>query len=150
MLRNLKKLKHFLINFLAPVTPTWPLTPLWSYDFMMTLFTRYSQNIKIFHKCHVSGVLMTKSGWNWSKHVEAIISLRSVARRKKGRRKKKRVITMIQYRQGNKTKKMMQKNLFTVAFPEFIAVKGRDYITRYSNTLFWSPDKVTNREPYMT
>ena len=46
----------------------------------------FDPTVVIWHKCHVSGVLMTKSGWNRSKHVKAI-SLRSVARRKKERKK---------------------------------------------------------------
>ena len=51
--------------------PLWPLRDLWP-------------TMVIWHKCHSSGVLMIKSGWNRSKHVEAI-SLRSVASRKKNR-----------------------------------------------------------------
>ena len=75
MLRNLKELKHFLGNyFFGPCDP----------------YVTFDSTVVIWHKCHVSGVLMKKSGWNRSKHVEAI-SLRSVARRKKERRKKKRV-----------------------------------------------------------
>ena len=42
----------------------------------------FDPTVVVWHKCHVSVVLMTKSGWNRSKHVKAV-SLRSVARRKK-------------------------------------------------------------------
>ena len=45
----------------------------------------------------MSGVLMTKSGWNQSQHVEAI-GLRSVARRKKERKKEE--TSKIQYPAG--------------------------------------------------
>ena len=67
MLRNLKELKHFLGNsFFDPCDP----------------YVTFDPTMVIWYKCHVSGVLVTKFGWNRSRHVEAI-SLRSVARRKK-------------------------------------------------------------------
>ena len=46
----------------------------------------FDPNLIIWHKCHGSGVLVTKFGWNWSRHVKDI-SLGSVARRKKERKK---------------------------------------------------------------
>ena len=82
MLRNLKELKHFLGNWLfGPCDP----------------YVTFDPTVVIWHKCHVSQVLMTKSGWNRSKYVEAI-GLRSVARRKKERKKEE--TSKIQYPAG--------------------------------------------------
>ena len=61
------------------------------------------------HKCHGSGVLVTKFGGNRSWHVEAI-SLGSVARRRK--KKKKKETSKIQYPAGysGRVKKRVRYN----------------------------------------
>ena len=71
-------------------------------------YVTFDTTLVIWHKCYVSGALVTKFGWNRSMHVEAI-SLRSVARRrKKERRHEKDSRPCRCLRQGKKKKKKRQ------------------------------------------